>query len=310
MSSFLLLAPLLAQLGQVGPMVSPGAAPGISQPPLRQPGARRRHAPPPAAVAAPEPTRLGTCLTQAADDPDTAEDAAQAWLKEVTGSAQAEPLLCLGTAQAAQENWVDAEASFLRGRDLAAASDRLLLARLGAMAGNAALARGAPERALPALTRAHDDAKAAGEPQLAGDIAVDRARALVALKRSGDAAAALAEARETSPGNAQAWLLSATLSRRTDKLGDARTQIQRAADLAPLDADVGLEAGVIEVLTGRDAAARLSWESVLKAAPGTPQASTAQQYLNQLAATTAAAPPAASPAAAEPAPSTPARRTN
>ena len=54
------------------------------------------------------------------------------------------------------------------------------------------------------------------------------------------------------------------------------------ATLAPLDPEVGLEAGVIAALGGRDEAARKSFTSVIHAAPGSDLARRAQQYLDQL----------------------------
>lgn len=268
---------------QAGPMVSPGAAPALRQPPLRDEHTRRRHNNAPTEIVTPEPGRLGQCLRAADSDAEGAETTARAWLKDTIGSEQAGPLLCLGSAQAAQENWDEAEASFLSGRDLAAASDHGLRARLGAMAGNAALAQGAADRALAALDVARKDAEVdSDDPHLAGDIALDRARALVSLKRLDEAAAALVEARTGSPNNAAAWLLSATLSRRQGKLAQAQAQIQTAADLLPTDPDIGLEAGVIAVLAGHDEAARKSWQSVVAAAPTSAQAETAKGYLAQL----------------------------
>jgi Flp pilus assembly protein TadD len=111
---------------------------------------------------------------------------------------------------------------------------------------------------------------------------MDRARAYVALGQQAQAQAALGEARTVAPGNAQAWLLSATLSRRQNNLADAQAQIERAAQIAPQDPEIGLEAGVIAVLSGRDAAARKSWQSVLATAPESDAAKTAKGYLAQL----------------------------
>jgi hypothetical protein len=53
--------------------------------------------------------------------------------------------------------------------------------------------------------------------------------------------------------------------------------------LAPNDPEVGLEAGVIAVLDGRDEAARANWESVIALDPESPFAETARGYLAQLA---------------------------
>ncbi|HCJ81674.1 MAG TPA: hypothetical protein DHV50_09230, partial [Erythrobacter sp.] len=85
------------------------------------------------------------------------------------------------------------------------------------------------------------------------------------------------------PANGRAWLLSATLSRRLDRLGEAREQIAQAALLAPQDPAVGLEAGVIAALSGREDDARRSFESVLQVAPQSPEATRARSYLEQLA---------------------------
>ena len=115
-----------------------------------------------------------------------------------------------------------------------------------------------------------------------GGIQIDRARALVALDRPDEAAEALADARVSAPGNHQAWLLSATLSRRQGRLVEAQSQIEKAAELFPVDPEIGLEAGVIAMLAGREDAARKSWESAIRAGPGTPAAKTAQGYLDQL----------------------------
>jgi hypothetical protein len=52
--------------------------------------------------------------------------------------------------------------------------------------------------------------------------------------------------------------------------------------LAPTDPAIGLEAGVIAALGGRDDAARQSWQSVVRLAPDTPEAETARTYLAQL----------------------------
>lgn len=275
MSMLLALAML-----QSGPLVSPGIAPPIGEMPLRQGGLKPRKS------AAESTSRvksaLNQCLDIVADDAEAGENVARLWLKREPGSGAAEPLLCLGSAQAAAGEWGEAQASFIAGRDRAAASDHPLRARLGAMAGNAALAAGKPDAALAALEQAAQDAGAGEDRTISGDIALDRARALVALGRLAEGASALVEARAAMPNNAQAWLLSATLSRRLGKLADAQAQIGTAVDLLPVDPEIGLEAGVIAVLAGRDEAARKSWESVIRAAPDSPQAGSARAYLAQL----------------------------
>jgi Flp pilus assembly protein TadD len=78
-------------------------------------------------------------------------------------------------------------------------------------------------------------------------------------------------------------LLSATLSRRTGDLAAAQSQIEQAATLDPRDPAIGLEAGVIAALAGRDEAAKKSFESVIAASPDSAQGIAAKQYLAQLA---------------------------
>lgn len=269
---------------QVGPFVTGAARPVSPVPPELQDRRRRAgtSSTPPDAPAAPLPlsAQLRECLDQAASAPATALITAGAWRLGKLGTDAAPPLLCLGTAQANLARWDEAEGSFIAARD--AAGNGAARAGLGEMAGNAALASGANERALGLLDSALVDAGGGEDKALMATIEVDRARALVALHRDAEAAAALGKASEAAPTHGEAWLLSATLSRRMNDLATAQVQIEKAAGLMPLDPDVGLEAGVIAVLSGHDDAARKSWNSVIAAAPESPQAATARGYLEQL----------------------------
>jgi tetratricopeptide (TPR) repeat protein len=269
----------LLLLGQVGPGPMLHLPTGLED---RKRPERAAPAATPAPIVPRGRTPLEECLSAVDSDPPGAVDIAEAWLAQAKGGATAPAQFCLGSADAALDRWDQAETAFLAGRDAAAASDSRLRGQLGAMAGTMALAQGEPARALTLLDQAHADALAAADAQLGGDISVDRSRALVALKREDEAAKALTEARTASPSNSEGWLLSATLSRRQKNLPAAQTQIETAAQLAPLDPEIGLEAGVIAVLSGRQEAARRSWQSVLTAGPGTDAAKTATSYLAQL----------------------------
>jgi tetratricopeptide (TPR) repeat protein len=269
---------ILAILAQVGPFTNQPAAP-----PLRPPAAGRHADAPVSPPAKPASRgRLEYCLDAVTSSPVDAIDDAETWRDGAQGAAQAEADLCLGTAHARLEHWSEAEQAFLAGRDAIGDSNRQLRAKLGAMAGNAALAQGAFERALAPLDMALADGQAAGDLRLTGEVEIDRARALVALKREADADSALTAARSSSADNPLAWLLSATLSRRQGKLAAAQAQITTAAQLAPRDPEVGLEAGVIAILAGNEAAARRSWQSAIAAAPTSEAAATAKAYLAQL----------------------------
>lgn len=263
-----LLLPLFAQVG-------PGAA--LPQAPLEIHQSKKTK---PAATA--PQGKLAQCLALVRSAPLDAIKMADDWLLEARGSARSEPGECKGLALTALRRWKEAAAVFATAHDDTPLTDLPLRARRGAMAGNAALAAGDTEAALAAFDSAHAEARRAKDDVLAAGIALDRARALVTLGRIDEAASALAEARGVLTESAQTWLLSATLSRRQNRLADAQTQIERAAALAPADPDVGLEAGVIAVLAGRDEAARKSWRSVLAMAPNSEQAATARSYLDQL----------------------------
>lgn len=267
---------ILAIFAQAG--AYPNARP-IPQPPVERRTVRPR---PGASAPLPPPGRLGRCLAEAESDPKQAAASAEAWLAEAAGSARAAPLQCLGAARTGLGDWSAAEQSFVAARDAAVGSDMRLRAQLGAMAANAAMAAGAAERALVLLDTAHADAGAAGEIRLTGEIAIDRARALVALKRQDEAAKALVEARTSAADNPLAWLLSATLSRRMGKLAEAQAQISTAAALQPDNPEIGLEAGVIAMLAGQTEAARRSWQSVVDLASGSEAATAARGYLAQL----------------------------
>ncbi|VWX53767.1 hypothetical protein [Novosphingobium sp. 9U] len=226
--------------------------------------------------------RTEGCIGEMEASPAAGALAAQKALDRATGQERVRAGLCLGVALGTLGRWSEAQNAFLRARDAASPTDNASRARLGAMAGNAALAGGSASTAVPLLDAAEAQAKSANDADLISSIALDRARAYVALGRQAPAEAALAEARNAAPGNAQAWLLSATLSRRENKLAEAQAQIERAAQITPQDPEIGLEAGVIAVLSGRDAAARKSWQSVLATAPESDAAKTAKGYLAQL----------------------------
>lgn len=235
---------------------------------------------------------LQTCLDQLAEDPARAHTMAQIHRSETTGAERVLANHCLGTAASELGLWEDARGAFLAAHDETPEAEPRARARFAALAGNAALAGGDAAGALRLLTQAEADARAAGSAPLEAIAAIDRARALVSLGRGEEGLAALDAATTLAPGNAEGWLLKATLLRRLDRLGPAQEAIEAAAKLTPTNPEVGLEAGVIAVLAGRDEAARASWQSVLDLQPDSLAAATAKDYLAQLGA------PAATPAPA------------
>ena len=269
-----ILAPTLLLLMQVGPDPSAGAMPGLPDELADRPERGE--------VQAPQES-LSECLREASSFPQAALDRAQAWRETAQTDLEfAQSAHCLGLALVQLGRLDEARRAFEVGSGEAPADNLSYSARLAAMAGNAALAAGDVEGALPLLDRAGGQALAAGDGALAADLRVDLARVLVRVGREEDAALALGEAREADGDDAEAWLLSATLSRRLGRLGEAQAQIERAALLSPRDPQVGLEAGVIAAMSGRESDARASFGSVLAVAPGSREADRAQRYLDQL----------------------------
>ncbi|WEK45361.1 MAG: tetratricopeptide repeat protein [Candidatus Andeanibacterium colombiense] len=238
-----------------------------------------------AALAPPqsaEQDRLTVCLKQTTDDPAGAAFSANGWILETSGAERSYARQCLGMAYTVQQKWQSAEDAFLAGRADTPADNPGRRARLAAMAGNSALADGRNDNALADLGMAAVDATGASDTILGGEIEIDRARALVALGKTGEAGAALEKARREAPQNSDAWLLSATLARRGGDLATAQSHIATAAGLDPTNPQIDLEAGVIAALGGKDDAARKSFQSVIQLWPGSPDADTAKTYLAQL----------------------------
>lgn len=267
---------LLALLLQVGPNPLTGGIAGdelVRDRPPREQGVK--------ADANPSAEWFEGCLDQIEQDPARAHTQAQIRRGETSGLDRVLANHCLGTASSELGLWNDASTAFIAAREETPAGEARTRARFGALAGNAALAGGDAAGALDLLTLAESDAQAAADATLTALAAIDKARALVALGRGEEGLGALETATTLAPDRAEGWLLKATLLRRLGQLDPAQSAIERAAQLAPTDPEIGLEAGVIAVLAGRDDAARQSWQSVIAIGPG-PAADTAQEYLAQL----------------------------
>jgi tetratricopeptide (TPR) repeat protein len=302
---------------QVGPNPSPQAPSALPIPrrkhvtevPPPVPGAAQpatQSAVPVAAPARPAPTRYSLCLAVGEKDLAAGIASARAWLAEsqpasLPNVSRGAASQCLGQLLLLQGDYAGAEAAFAESAGQVPVADIAAAAALQAMAGNAALAGGHAETALTwfdkALTAIPAMAPTAEDNATRGAVQADRARALVALDRLPEASGALEEAHRLAPNDAEGWLLSATLARRGKDLERAQRDIEVAAGLAAhgnlLGPQIGLEAGVIAVLGGRDDAARKSWESVLALAPESAEAKIARGYLDQLG-------PAPAPAAKPP----------
>ena len=227
--------------------------------------------------------RMAQCLIAVRENPATAVATASAWAGDVgENAAAAEPLLCLALAYSALERWSAAADAFAEVRDLKPAADALGRVRYGQLAGTTLLRAGETARAVALLERAENDAQAGALPAIAGSVALDLAAAQALAGRAEAAAAALARAREAAPGDAETWLRSAAFAREAGDLAQAQDFVLSAAALAPRDAAVGLEAGIIAALARQDEAARLSFASVIDIDPDGPEGGRARAYLAQL----------------------------
>ncbi len=234
------------------------------------------------AVSDPSSEWLAACLALVSEDPARAHSQAQIRRNETSGTDRVLANHCLGLAATELGLWEDAITAFGAARDETPGEELRARARLGTMAGNAALASGDSQGATAILQRAKTDAQRAASARLQAIAATDLARAFVGMNMTDEALAELQTATSLQPNNFEAWLLTATLLRRLDRLGEAQAAIERAGELAPLESQIGLEAGVIAVLSGREEAARQSWESVIFVQPDSMAAQTAQDYLAQL----------------------------
>ncbi|OBX18174.1 hypothetical protein A9995_13085 [Erythrobacter sp. QSSC1-22B] len=265
---------------QVGP--NPAATPPIGVPPeLEEQRARTASAAATSPVAA-QTSRLVECLRLTAEDAEAAYDSASSWRANARDAERAQAAHCQGLALVRMERYEEARDIFAVARGEVGDDNPTYRARLGAMAGNAAMAGRQAGAAIPHFERAIADANSAGQEDIATGLEIDLARALVAAERPEDALAALDRARQANPGDPRAWLLSAKLSRQLGRLMEAQRQIEQAATLAPRDPVVGLEAGVIAALANRPDDARRSFESVLLVAPDGAEADRARAYIAQL----------------------------
>ncbi|WP_109809561.1 tetratricopeptide repeat protein [Sphingosinithalassobacter portus] len=220
--------------------------------------------------------RGDACERAAVNAPRQGETLANQWIVDGGGYQARE---CLGLALANQQRWRDAASAFSAAATEAEDKDDVRAANLWALAGNAWLAEGVPDRALTALDKAI--AKQKLEGLTLGEAHLDRARARVSGGDEAGAREDLDIAVRLAAADPFAWLLSATLARRMGDLPRAHRDIAEAVRLAGDDPAVQLELGNIAAVSGNADGARTAWERVITLAPGTARAATARQALAQ-----------------------------
>lgn len=219
------------------------------------------------------------CAKQAQNDPVATERAAERWA--LAGGSHAAQQ-CRGIALAAQARYPEAAGAFEAAARAAELAKDTAAAGYWAQAGNAWLAGQQPAKARTTL----DAALAAGtlDGLQRGEAQLDRARALVATNDLKAARVDLDAATTNAPDDPLAWLLSATLARRTGDQARAKTDIAQALRLAPDDASVQLEAGNIAAQAGDEAQAKAAWTEAARIAPTAPAGKSATQALAQFTA--------------------------
>lgn len=248
------------------------------------------------AADTPVDTRYKACLALATSNPEAAQNEAERF-RLAGGGARARQ--CLGLAYAMQEKWRDAAIAFEAAAQEATAAKDPLATRYWAQAGNAWLATGEPVKAYAALNTALGAGTLTGQDK--GEALLDRARSLVAAGQVAAARTDLDAALEDAPNDPLAWLLSATLARRTKDLARAQNDIAQALKLSADDASVQLEAGNIAALAGDGDGAKKAWETAVKIAPTSPAGQNARAALAQFDAPAPLPAPAPVPPATPPA---------
>ncbi|MGK6355565.1 tetratricopeptide repeat protein [Sphingomonas sp. DT-207] len=223
-----------------------------------------------------EPPRYAECMDLATSDPSAGVESANRWRLEGGGMWARQ---CLGVAYANQQRWASAGGAF---EEAAREAERIgdpRGANYWAQAGNAWLAAGEPAKARTAIDAALASGALSG--LALGEARLDRARALVAQGEVEGARDDLDRALADASDDPLAWLLSATLARRTGDLTRARRDIEEALKRSPDDASVHLEAGNIAAAAGDEAGAKAGWSKAAELAPGKPVAAAASKALQQ-----------------------------
>ncbi|MBC7520950.1 MAG: hypothetical protein H7268_07645 [Sandarakinorhabdus sp.] len=226
-----------------------------------------------AAPMASDKSRYDACIAIAQAEPQRGIETAQAWRIEGGGIPARH---CLALAQFAAKDFAEALLSYEGAAMASEAAKDGQAVSLWSQGADAAMLAGKPDAAVRFLDKA-----------LAGDVSdkaqasirVNRAEALVDLKRNSEAAADLDKATKLDPAVRYGWLLQATLARRMADFKTAEAAILKAAELEPDSADVQFEAGNIAAAQGKDSLARAAWLAAARADPDSPAGLAANKAL-------------------------------
>ena len=218
-------------------------------------------------------SRYNACLAQVKADPGRAVAVAQAWRIE-NGGVPARH--CQALAEAARKDWPAALKSFEGAAKASEAANDGQAAALWSQAATTALIAEQPAAAVKYIDMA---IPLAGGGKTEASLRLDRAEALVDLKRDAEAAADLDTATRLDPDVEWGWLLKATLARRMHDYKTAESAILEAAKRQPDSADVQLEAGNIAAAQGNAELAHTAWVGAAAADPDSPAGKAAQALL-------------------------------
>jgi len=226
--------------------------------------------------ASTERTRYEHCVARANSDPAGAEAEAGAWRVAGGGFLASQ---CLGMAYSREQRWSAASVAFETAATAAEKAKDARSSGYWAQAGNAFLAAGDASKARAALDAAIASGTLTGMDL--GEAHLDRARALVSADDMEGARDDLDRALGEVPADPLAWLLSATLARRTGDMPRAQKDIAEALRLGGDDSDVQLEAGNIAAKAGDAEAAKTAWQQAVDLRPDSVSGKAAAAALQQ-----------------------------
>jgi tetratricopeptide (TPR) repeat protein len=238
-----------------------------AQTPAAPAPARSQHQP------AAEAAHYERCLDEARRNPAAAWDSALAW-RDTGGGHPAEH--CVAVALIGLKQYGEAAKRLEKLADEMFKAPVDLRAEVLSQAGQAWLLDGNAPRAAEMLTLALG--LTPDDPELL----TDRAEALAAQGKYGDAIADLDRALARDPNRVDALIFRASAHRALDQLDPALRDADTALRLAPDEPDALLERGNIRRLKGDKAGARKDWLRVAEVAPNTAADTAAKDNLEKL----------------------------
>lgn len=215
------------------------------------------------------------CLRAAHSDPQKAYDDAESWI-DIGGGFPAQH--CAAVALIGLKKYPEAATQLEALANAMMQADPDMRADALEQAGQAWLLAGRPNEAKAAF-----DSALAFKPKDA-ELLIDRAEAFALGGKFFDAIDDLNTVLDAAPTRVDALVYRASAYRQLGSLDLALDDAERALRLDPDSVPGLLERGNIRRLKNDDAGAKADWQRVVQLAPGTPEATSAQDNLAHLAA--------------------------